>query len=180
MVQTEKLITYFEAGKLTTIASKNFIILSAVLIIFSMIESEPKLELPFLKLTLDYALALSVLFLIHSFTFYKFIAAVTYERLLKYCLIDELQLSGEDIWRLSYPNYFNFVQNSNVFAKGTWGKVILISVMLIAFPSVFLIPMIGVFSAFKYFSIFSAILLFLSVAIYVCGFLLTSNFKVMK
>ncbi|MGJ8681329.1 hypothetical protein, partial [Paraglaciecola sp.] len=76
-MQTEKLNAYFEAGKLTTIASKNFIILSAVLIIFSIIEAEPKFELPFLKLTLDYALALSVLFLMHAFSFYKFIAAVT-------------------------------------------------------------------------------------------------------
>ncbi|MGJ8680358.1 hypothetical protein, partial [Paraglaciecola sp.] len=92
----------------------------------------------------------------------------------------ELKLTGEDIWRLSYPNYFNFVQNSKVFAKGHWRTTILVSVMLIAFPSVFIIPVIGVISAYKYFSVFSSILLLLSMAIYACGFLLTSNYKVMK
>ena len=87
-MQSEKIKAYFEAGKLTTLASRNFVLLSVVLIIFSITDTQSTIKIPILKLTVEIMLsALSVLFLIHSFSFYKVIVAITYERLLKQNLI---------------------------------------------------------------------------------------------
>jgi len=103
--------TYFEAGKITG-RSFNTLLLSSFTVMIFLSSSQIDLVVPFINMKLDYEGAVSIVMLIDSCLFYRFIAAVNYERELKDRILAKNNNSIEKTWLITYPNIWNFHQFS--------------------------------------------------------------------
>ncbi|NQZ90967.1 MAG: hypothetical protein HRT97_01345 [Moritella sp.] len=104
--------TYFEAGKITGNTFRLLILSSSIFLIFLLDSNEAELTVPFINLKLQYKYALGAMFVIHASFFFRFVAAINYERELRDRIREKLENSVENVWLKSYPSIFNFHQFS--------------------------------------------------------------------
>ena len=109
--------TYFESGKIVSNSLRLFLGASIVLIIFLLDNNKSVLLVPFISIKMSYKYALGSMLFLQACFFYRFIAAVNYERELRLRVKKKYDNSIEETWALSYPSIFNFHQFSGSLIK---------------------------------------------------------------
>ena len=138
----------FEAGKITNNAMRDFLFSSFIALLFLSAELPNKLTVPFINVNMPHDAASSVLMLIDSFMFYRFMAAVNYERELKDRLLKECNGSIESVWLLSFPSIWNFTQFQTKVMRISSPLIVgAVAVILLALFS-FVVPVWALLKAF--------------------------------
>lgn len=158
--------SYFESGKVVGIASRNIIIASSVLIIFALTNSDPEISFPLIKVQLSYSQAISIGLVLHSFLFYKLISSIKYERLLAEFIQEDNDIDIEETWRISYPNYFNYLQHSWVYSSGAQFKVTVAAGLCMAIFCLIIPILCSAKVLFDDISIFNAFLFVMACVLY--------------
>jgi len=140
--------SYFEAGKLAGLASRNYLILCFTLTFFNISPFSGKLKVPVINIELEHSLFIVILLYLPTFQLYRTLASVSYERVLRDRLQCEMENCREKVWRVSYPSTFNFLQFSEIFSDRKYyfmNTAVAVSIML--FTSLVL-PIMSVISSF--------------------------------
>jgi len=140
--------SYFEAGKLAGLASRNYLILCFTLTFFNISPFSGKLKVPVINIELEHSLFIVILLYLTTFQLYRTLASVSYERVLRDRLQCEMENCREKVWRVSYPSTFNFLQFSEIFSDRKYyfmNTAVAVSIML--FTSLVL-PIMSVISSF--------------------------------
>ncbi|WMN84111.1 hypothetical protein [Vibrio parahaemolyticus] len=139
-MSAEQKLVYLESGKVSSASSKLLMFISFTLTLFLFLPNSEKITVPLMELELDYGLAVGVTLISHAFMWYRAIAAINYERLLRDMLKNELELSNLDVWRYAYPSIFNYHQLSPLFASGWRQRVMTIVSVISLFGMGIILP----------------------------------------
>lgn len=147
-MENDRIQSYFEAGKLAGLASRNYLVLCFILTFFNISPYSGKLKVPVINVELEHSMFIVVLLYLTTFQLYRTLAAVGYERVLRDRLQCEMENCRETVWRVSYPNTFNFLQFSEIFGDRKYyfmNTAVAVSIMCF---TCFVLPIMSVISSF--------------------------------